>query len=236
MIETDQNDNKNIITIVIIWILIIFIRSSYFDNTNLKNIDMEPFSEPIQEKIIDGKTFEHKTKEGIAQITPIANYKIHGRVLDIHYRPSKLYWASVYPYDITIGFGNFKHKKVCSNIKFKMVDTVVYWSFSYSAWNKHLSKYFKSENELNHCITNNHICPANKRILDGLKKLSKKDIVYIEGYLIKFKQVAKDGKLEEGISSTSRNDKEHLYYGDNNYGSCEQIYVTRLVSKHGDFQ
>lgn len=37
------------------------------------------------------------------------------------------------------------------------------------------------------------------------------------------------------ISSTVRNDKES-FRGNNGSGSCEQIYVTRVVSRHGDFR
>jgi len=233
MEEYNRDFIKKFIVFLVMILSIMFFQKNSFDNTILKNVEMEPFSDPVQEKIIDGESFEHKTKEGIAKVTPIANYKIYGRVADVHFRPSKLQWAAMYPYDITIGYGNFKHKEVFNNIRFQMVSTVVYWRYSYSNWNKYLSKYFKSYSDLNQHITNNHICPANKNVLRGLKMLRKKDIVYIEGYLIKFKLKTKDGKIEQGISSTSRNDD---FSGDNGYGNCEQIYVTRVVSRHGDFR
>ena len=57
--------------------------------------------------------------------------------------------------------------------------------------------------------------------------------MYLEGYLIKFYLKTKDGTVEKGVSSTSRNDD---FGGDNGSGNCEQIYVTRLVSRQGDFR
>ena len=220
--------------IILVFIIISVFRHLSFDETVLRNVKMEPFSEPIQEMIENGKPFKHKVSEGIATVTPIAEYKIYGRVLDRHYRPSKLPVASMYPYDVTIGFGDFKYKDVVKSVKVRMAGTVSYWSYSGAAYNKYLYKYFKKDS-LEHCWTNNHLSPANKNIKRGISKLRKKDIVYIEGYLVKFELQKKDGTIEKGISSTSRNDKES-YSGDNGYGSCEQIYVTRIVSRHGDYR
>ena len=158
-----------------------------------------------------------------------------GRVYDIHSRPSKMWAAAVYPYDVSIGFGDFKFKEVYKSVKVRMAGTVSYYSYSGSAWQNHLSKYFKHEGGINHAFTNNHLCPANKNVRKGIKKLRKKDIVYLEGYLIKYKFRGNDGRMEEGVSSTVRNDKES-FRGNNGSGSCEQIYVTRVVSRHGDFR
>lgn len=197
---------------------------------------MKPFDEPIQERIQDGKSFMEKTPVGKVMITPIAEYKIYGRVCAKHYRPARLQWASVYPYDITICFGNFKFKEVYKNIKFRMASTYTYYNYSGWAWDKHLSKYFNSQNEIHHVFTNNHIRPANKNVKRGIQKLRKSDVVYMEGYLIKFVHMVDDGSIEKGTSSTSRNDLEDDFLGDNGSGSCEQIYVTRIVSRHGDFR
>lgn len=71
---------------------------------------------------------------GVAEITPIADYKIYGRVYDIHYRPSKMWAAAVYPYDVSIGFGDFKFKEVYKSVKVRMAGTVSYYSYSGSAW------------------------------------------------------------------------------------------------------
>ena len=128
---------------------------------------------------------------------------------------------------------NIKNGEVFENVKFRMVATVVYWQYSHNAWQNHLSKYYNSFSDFKKEITNNHICPANANIVKGLKKLKKEDVVYLEGYLIKFNLKTKDGVVERGISSTSRDDS---FGGDNGNGNCEQIYVTRVVSRHGDFR
>lgn len=216
-------------------LVVIFINHIRFDNTVLRNVPMKPFDEPIQERIQDGKSFMEQTPVGKVMITPIADYKLYGRVCDKHYRPSRLYLASVYPYDVSIGFGNFKEKEVYRAVKVKMASTVSYLSWSGPAWQNHLSKYYSDESEMIHEFTNNHLRPANNNVKRGIKKLKKKDIVYIEGYLVKIVHTVEDGSIEKGISSTSRNDKE-TFRGDNGSGSCEQIYVTRIVSRHGDFR
>lgn len=214
--------------------LILLFRYLSFDNTVLKYVDMEPFSEPQQEMIENGKVFQHKTAQGDAYITPLATYKLYGRVYAHHYRPSKLYGAAVEPYDISIGFGDFKHKEVYRGISVKMASTVSYPSWrGYKNYQKITSNYFQGDMGLTHCFTNNHLCPANKNVRKGISKLRKKDVVYLEGYLIKYKHYRKDGRTEEGISSTSRDDS---FRGDNGNGNCEQIYVTRVVSRHGDFR
>ena len=224
---------KIVIAIICLYFLIRFLS---FDNTILKNVDMQPFSEPIQKDVQNGIIINKKVKYGNIEYQQIANYKIYGRVYAIQSRPSKLPLAIVYPYDITICFGEFQHKEVFKSIRVMMSSTVSYYSYSGRAWTKHLSKYFKSPAELLHCYTNNHIVPANKNVNKGLKKLQKKDIVYIEGYLVKYKYSQNNGSIQEGVSSTARNDNENSYRGNNGSGSCEQIYVTRVVSRHGDFR
>ena len=68
--------------------------------------------------------------------------------------------AAVYPYDVSIGFGDFKFKEVYKSVKVRMAGTVSYYSYSGSAWQNHLSKYFKHEGGINHAFTNNHPLPC----------------------------------------------------------------------------
>ena len=238
MDDFNKQSNTTFWLILSIILVIMFFNHIRFDRTVLRNVDMEPFSEPIQEEIVDGETFEHKVDGGLAYITPIAKYQIYGRVGEIHFRPPKLYAAAMYPYDITILFGPFKNREVFDAMKIKMAATVSYWNWSHHAWKNVLSKHFKTSNEMIHYVTNNHICPANDNVRRGIKQLVKKDIVYIEGYLVKYELYKDNGSYpESGTSSTSRNDKEpNSMRGDNGSGSCEQIFVTRVVSRHGDFR
>lgn len=234
--DIESSSNELQIKHILIIFLVIFLYHKFiaFDATVLKNVELKPFADPVQERIENAQPFEHKVKDGVAKITPIANYKIYGRVYDHHYRPYKLYAASMYPYDISIGFGDFQYKDVYKRISVKMAGTVSYWNCSSSNW-KHIKEKYFQQNSVSYYFTNNHLCPANKNVRKGISKLRKKDIVYIEGYLIKYELLRKNGNLEKGISSTARNDVE-TFSGNNGSGSCEQIFVTRVVSRHGDYK
>ena len=118
--DISKIDIKTKIIFVLV-VLVVLINHIRFDNTVLKNVDMEPFSEPVQQEIKNGKTFEHEVSGGVAEITPIADYKIYGRVYDIHSRPSKMWAAAVYPYDVSIGFGDFKFKEVYKSVKVRII-------------------------------------------------------------------------------------------------------------------
>lgn len=237
ILKNSVNDgDANIpLRIGIVCALIIFIYSHFiaFDNTNLRNVDMEPFSEPIQTDIENGEPFEHKVKDGVAKITPLAKYKIYGRVYAHHYRPYKLYGASMYPYDVSIGFGDFRYKDVYKAVDVKMAGTISYYTIS-GANARRLQQKYLNQTDFFRCFTNNHLCPANKKVKRGIQRLRNKDIVYIEGYLIKYELLRKNGRFESGTSSTSRDDKNLT--GNNGSGSCEQIYVTRIVTRHGDYK
>lgn len=76
-------------------------------------------------------------------------------------------------------------------------------------------------------LANNHVIPANEKILKGIKMLHKKDIVYMEGYLVSY-VTTKGSRTGYGSSSTTRTDRQA--------NSCEVLYVTRLVSKYGEFK
>ena len=162
-------------------ILIAFLVHNYysFDETILNNVGIEPFSEPMQIQIDDTRTITKETSEGVVNITPIARYKIYGRIYAKHFRPSKMHSAAVTPYDMSIGFGNFKEKEVYDAINVTMVETVSYPRYKYNVNGQNIEdKYFK-ENSFQHCFTNNHLCPANENVKKGLSKLRKKDIVYL---------------------------------------------------------
>ena len=68
----NKNFLKDFIVILISILLFVMYQRASFDQTVLRNVSMEPFSAPIQERIFEGEPFRHNTKEGIAEITPIA--------------------------------------------------------------------------------------------------------------------------------------------------------------------
>ena len=217
--DTIERDYKVFKVIVAVFILIFLWNKISFDNTVLRNVDMKPFEEPIQEKLDDEEVVQQKFRDGHAFITLVEKYKIYGRVYDKHYMPSKLRLASIVPYDVTIGWGGLHSKEVFKTIKTTIVGRVVYWRFS--------SKCPFNEKEINSMMSNNHLIPANKNVKRGISRLKKKDVVYIEGYLANV-AIHKPHVVERSTTSLTRNDT--------GLGACEMIYVTRIVSRHGDFR
>lgn len=213
---------------IIILFLIIFLfhscnsdNNDYFDNTPLKNVSMKPFSVPIQKELTPKEKkleFIKKFPNGEIKMKPLYSYKIYARIY------SKRFYrvgmdANPAPYDLALGWDGLEKEEVFNTIKARQ-------SFRWVRWRlKHDCIYSVDEVYLR--LANNHIVPANENILKGLQKLKKKDIVYIEGYLISY--VMKNGnKTASGASSTSRTDRLA--------NSCEVIYATRLVSKYGDYR
>ncbi len=214
----EETNYKIFKIIVIVLLLLFFLNRCRFDNTVLKNVDMEPFSEPVQKNLDEKKIVQQNFKDGLAYVTLVAKYKMYGRVYAKRYVPSKLHLASIVPYDVTIGWGDLKSKDVYKTIKTVMSGRVVYWFYN--------SKCPLNEKEINSMMSNNHLIPANKNVKKGIKKLRKTDVVYIEGYLANV-SIHKPHIIERSTSSLTRDDT--------GLGACEMIYVTRIVSRHGDF-
>ena len=198
-------------------------KKSYFDYTVLKNVDMEPFSQPIQESIDKNtpKNFFIEANGSKAYLTPLATYKLYGRVYTKHYVPVKMSFGTVIPYDMAIGWGKMAERDNFNKMKMKyaLFDRVVYWQY------KNINM---TQEEINDSFSNNHLIPANKRIKQGLDRLGVKDVVYLEGYLVEVHNHKRDGTKEEMKSS--------LWREDEGLGACEVIYITRLVSKHGEYK
>ncbi len=216
--DTTERDYIIFKIIVAVFILNFIWNKISFDNTVLRNVDMKPFVEPVQENLAEPKVVQQNFKDGHAFITLVAKYKIYGRVYDKHYIPSKLPLASIVPYDVTIGWGGLHSKDVFKTIHTIMSGRVVYWRFN--------SNCPFNEKEINSMMSNNHLIPANKNVRRGIRKLKKKDVVYIEGYLANV-AIHKPHIVERSTTSLTRDDT--------GLGACEMIYVTRVVSRHGDF-
>ncbi len=211
--------------IIIVFIILIFHScnsdNTSFDETQLRNVSMKPFAVPIQKELT---TKEKKLKfiknfpGGKSIIKPLYSYKIYARIY------SKRFYrvgmdANPAPYDLALGWDGLEKKEVFNSIKARQ-------SFRWVRWRlKPECPYSVDEVYLR--LANNHVIPANDNILKGLSKLNKKDIIYMEGYLVSFETI-KGNRTASGTSSTTRNDRLA--------NSCEIVYVTRLVSKYGDFR
>lgn len=212
------------VILVLVFIYFVYSKFIFFDNTVLHNVDMKPFSEPIQQVLTpeDPTVFKMDDNGSKSFVTPLAKYKIYGRLYTKHYVPAKMSLGAIIPYDMGIGWAKMADKSLFNKIKMKyaLFDRVVYWRFDSDC---PLDYY-----EINSSFSNNHIIPANKRVRKGLDKLQKKDVVYLEGYLVKVSIHRRDGRHEVSQSSLTRTDE--------GLGACEMIYVTRVVSRHGDYK
>ena len=61
----------------------------------------------------------------------------------------------------------------------------------------------------------------------GLKKVEKYDEIYMEGYLVNIESFENGRCTMTWNSSLSRNDKGN--------GACEIMFVTKIITKYGEF-
>jgi len=214
---------KNLIIIILIIMLFNMLGGddNTFDNNPLRNVEMTPFAVPIQGELSKEdrkKVFEMDYGGAHATIRPLYTYKIYARIYSKKYYP---YGFDPCPakYDLALGWDGLEKEDVFNSIKATQSLRWVHWRL------KPNCPYSVDEVYLR--LANNHVIAANNNILKGLSKLKKKDIVYIEGYLISYDAV-KGKRTASGVSSTTREDRKA--------NSCEIIYATRLVSKYGEFK
>lgn len=195
--------------------------SGVFDNTPLRNVDMKPFAVPIQQKLTKSdrkKVFTKSFGGATSTIRPLYRYKIYARVYSTKRYPLGVD-ATPAPYDFALGWDGLEKEEVFNTIKARQSFRWVHWKLKPDCPYTVDGVYLR--------LANNHLIPANDNILKGLSKVKKKDIVYMEGYLVKFDTV-KGSRTASGVSSTTRDDRKNH--------SCEIMYVTRLVTKHGDYR
>lgn len=147
-----------------------------------------------------------------------AFYKIHGRV--VHIMP---YYIGVSgglsPVDFAIVWGELVKKENYSQIEFRQSGRWAYFRPKEKSLYdiEYISKHF----------ANMHIIPADANVLMGLKKISKYDEIYMEGYLVNIESF-KNGKLSLRWNTSLSRD-------DNGSGACEIMFVTKIITKYGEF-
>lgn len=210
--------------LIIIIVILVFNSlgdEGYFENIPFKNVEMKPFSVPIQEELTKKEKnleFNKKFLFGKSTMKPLYRYKIYARIYS-----KKKYLLGLdpnpAPYDLALGWDGLEKEEVFETIRAWQSFRWVHWRLKPNCPYNIDGVYLR--------LANNHVIPANRSILRGLKKLKKKDAVYMEGYLVSYVTESL-GRTGTGASSTSRTDRQ-----DN---SCEVLYVTRLVSKHGEYK
>ena len=214
---------RNLLIIILVIVLFNSLGGDegYFDNAPFKNVEMKPFSVPIQEDLTPKEKrlkFTENFWGGKSTMTPLYSYKIYARIYS-----KKKYLLGIdpnpAPYDLALGWDGLEKEDVFNTIRTWQSFRWVHWRLKPDCPYTVDGVYLR--------LANNHVIPANKKILKGIEKLKKKDAVYMEGYLVSY-VTESAGRTGYGASSTSRSDRLN--------NSCEVIYVTRLVSKYGEYK
>ena len=215
MSDTKDYFKEAFIVIIIFGALILNTHLKYA-YTKFPKTPIEPFSEPVQEMIDDSSTeFTINDDNKIVKIIPVAKYKVYARVLAIQHQKSMDVYNKIVPFDIALGWRGMATRKAAKHIK-------ILQSQRQSSWMAFAGPPLNCQ-EIQSMYSNNHVIPANKNIYKSLKKVRKKDAIYLEGFLVNV-QSGKNGK-EQMLTSLSRTD-----------AGCEVIYVTRVVTKNGEFK
>jgi hypothetical protein len=143
-------------------------------------------------------------------LTPLATYAIHARVLSTKsYRSDAT--AAIAPLDLLLGWGPMSDTAVIKDMRFSQSNRFGYW--------EHDTASRISPADISRHAANTHLIPANRYVRDRLTSLKVGSVVRLRGKLIE--ATPKDGNGSPWRSSLSRTDT-----GD---GACEIIYVESVV-------
>ena len=214
---------RKILILVLVLLAFNFIdNNNTFDDTAvLNNVEMKPFSVPIQEELTDKEKQQEFVKTffgGKSIIKPLYKYKIYARIYSKKAYPFG-FDPNPAPYDLALGWDGLEKEDIFETINVRQSFRWVHWRLKSECPYNVDGVYLR--------LANNHVIPANNNILRAIKMLKKKDVVYLEGYLVSY-TTTRGNLTGTGKSSTTRTDRQG--------GSCEIVYVTRLVSKYGDFK
>ncbi len=213
----DFNDYSGAAFIIVIMFCFLCFYNMQFETSILQDTEMQPFAEPKQEMLTQPQeAFIIKKENKSIEVTPIAKYKLYGRVLAIQCKKNKDSFNEFVPFDIALGWNDFAIRKPFKYIKIVQVGRTSYWI-------AHSGCRYNCQ-QIQAMYSNNHIIPANKNIYNGLKNLNKKNILYIEGYLVNIKSNI-NGNMKGIDTSLSRTDTK-----------SEIIYATKIITKKGVFQ
>ena len=191
-------------------------KESKIDNTLI-----DPTSDPVQINLSQKiNTSFLKNVDGVkALITPLADYKISGRVVSKrHYYNDWL--SKLSPVDLAIAWGVFSSRKYDSNISYWHSDR--YYSYRYKG------NFEGDPSTVGTHSANEHLIPANTKIAKVLKSIKKNEIVEITGQLVNVEWLDKKTGAQTFTTSLTRDDT--------GAGACEVIYVTRVKIKNKVFE
>lgn len=245
----DLAEHKKIVrkrTIIILIILVFIFRGTIsfwlrFGLVRPSEYDKKPIvtsKEPLQinydEDEIAAKTFKMKSliNDNEVTIIPQAYYKISGLVMAMNHDFIFVsdFFDSAALYDIGIAWGQLANKKVykaakvtCYSAKTELTGSRI---LRCKADNYAVLHSKNNENVFQQSYSHTHLVPANDKVMGGLLKIRRMQIVELEGELIDMEQVSKRGGHLEYRTSMTRTDG--FPHGDRGYGNCETMYVKKV--------
>jgi hypothetical protein len=171
------------------------------------------YQDPLQEPYEPTETYQRKIKNGSVTITPVATYRIAGKVMSK--RKYTHGWGSeVAPFDLALVWGMLTYPHVQKALSIEHDSTRMAW-FRVKGSEPPVSMDYAMSHG-----SNNHIIPANETIREACDRQVKvQDKILLEGYLVN----VEGRNTEQKISM-----KTSLSRTDEGRGACEIIYVTRL--------
>ncbi len=168
--------------------------------------------DPRQVALADMPLINKKFDRGTAAITPLASYRIAGKVCGInHLKHSK--FVDLIPYDLCLKWGRLATENP-RGLKFKHDSLRIVWATlepgSSVDWS-YVSTHF----------SNSHLICATDSVCAALSRLGKDDEVELTGYLVNA-LIRIEGTEREWNSSLTRTDT--------GLGACETIYVVSVRS------
>ena len=175
-----------------------------YEYSDLK--DPEQIELPYDEEsiILKGKKYD-------LALYPQAEYRIYAMVVS-KYKYSWGWQSWISPFDLALVWNKLMLPEGQKGIMFSQGSRWYY--FQYDAQYPFNKEYIETHS------ANNHIIPANKAILNAIKKVHNKERIYMEGYLVDIAGLA-DNRDVSWNTSLSRNDTGE--------GSCEIFYVKRAI-------
>lgn len=166
---------------------------------------------PIQNNKVKLDIIEYEGKDGLVNITLLAEYKITG-IVKSKKKYTSDYSSVVSPMDLAIAWGNLNQEEIDENITYSQRSRWYYYHIKEND--------LVSINDVKIQSANTHMIPANDNIYKELKKIRKNDLIELEGYLVSVELFENQKAWASSLSREDTGDK-----------ACEIMYVTKVVIK-----
>jgi len=182
---------------------------------SLADDEINVLIEPIQNKIKSGEVEEIKltTDKNKYSLKPMAHYDISALV--VGKRRYSDPQSDISKFDLALIWGDLTSKENLGLVSYTQSNR---W---YHFWTENID--VLSVKHVSEGSANNHIIPANQNIEEAVELIRKNDEIRLQGYLVNVHASFIEDE-ERGF-----NTRTSLRRTDTGDGSCEVIYVTKLI-------